>query len=41
MEITIQSEMAQKGDANTKFFHVVANGWKNRNFIPRINHGGT
>lgn len=30
----------KKEDANTKFFHAVANGQKNRNFIPRITHEG-
>lgn len=33
--------LLKEGDANTKFFHVVANGRKNRNFIPKITHGGT
>lgn len=32
--------MVQDGDENTKFFHLVANGRKNRNFIPRFTHGG-
>ncbi|KAH7687154.1 Exodeoxyribonuclease III protein [Dioscorea alata] len=28
------------GDSNTKFFHLVANGRRNKNFIPRIRHNG-
>ncbi|KAH7659258.1 RNA-directed DNA polymerase protein, partial [Dioscorea alata] len=30
----------REGDENTKFFHAVANGRKNRNAIPRIEHDG-
>lgn len=29
----------KEGDENTKFFHTVANGRRNRNFIPRIMDG--
>lgn len=31
-----QMQWLQEGDENTKFFYAVANGRKNRNFIPRI-----
>ncbi|XP_039125244.1 uncharacterized protein LOC120261424 [Dioscorea cayenensis subsp. rotundata] len=31
----------KEGDDNTRFFHMVANGRKNRNFIPSINLNGT
>lgn len=30
----------KEGDENTKFFHVVANGRKNQNFIPNIRQDG-
>ncbi|XP_039113723.1 uncharacterized protein LOC120249283 [Dioscorea cayenensis subsp. rotundata] len=30
----------KEGDENTKFFHAVANGRRNRNFIPGLNQGG-
>lgn len=30
----------KEGDENTKFFHVVANGHRNRNFIPSIKLNG-
>lgn len=30
----------KEGDENTSIFHAVANGGKNRNFIPSINHQG-
>lgn len=31
---------SKEGDETTKFFHVVANGHKNQNFIPSINLNG-
>lgn len=30
----------KEGDENTIFFYVMANGHKNRNFIPNIRHNG-
>lgn len=31
----------KEGDANTKYFHLIANGRRNKNFIPRICHNGS
>lgn len=33
-------QLLKEGDDNTSFFHAVANGHKNRNFIPSISHNG-
>lgn len=32
--------MVERRDDNTNFFHAVANGHKNMNFIPSISHNG-
>ena len=30
----------KEGDSNTKYFHLMANGKRNKNYIPRILHNG-